>query len=469
MAKPTAEQYRSALDAENLRRGLALRDLTDVDSDPRSRRGALIQAMKLRDKSLDKATELVGNGGVSEWSNYRTAISNADTYQRHIEQLRVSVLHEPKTYGDGSPNSYWLDLARRAVGGLEGYEAEKRLDRHSVELRVDDPKRAAAVTREVYRSENRETAKIEEQRAGSSSTLSFTVPQYDTANWASYNDPADAFRQAVQPILPLPDYGMQVIIPSFASSTLGEIQPAENAGIGVAGNQTGAGITANVQTAVTSVNISQQLHDRGGYEGGSFDSILQAQLLQSVKAQISQAILATSIANAGMVMDNVTLTTTKLWADLSTAAENIADTAGVRFNGTHVFTTTDFFRWAAKQVDSQGRPIFTPDAAAIEAAVTNGRGNGYTGIVLPGNLRWHTDDSLAAIQATNTNPTQAQVLLVQAPEIYIYEAQPVAFSMIEPQAATLSVLVGIRVYFATAARFNAAVQVISGSGLASLK
>src|ERR1039458_8654792 len=106
---------------------------------------------------------------------------------------------------------------------------------------------------------------------------------------------------------------MSVTVPSFTSATVAGIQ-TENSGTNNP-NPTGTPIVANVQTAVATVNVSQQLHDRGGYDGADFDSILQAQILQAVRAQISQQALATAIATAGTVTDGTTATIPLFYAD----------------------------------------------------------------------------------------------------------------------------------------------------------
>ncbi len=436
--------------------------VTDGDT-YRSRRGALIKARTMHRKSVDKATELVQQDGtIASFGNYRDALRNAEAYASHAEQLRNLVKSEPRTYGKGASHSYWKDMALRALGGVDARAAEARLQRHAIEVRTDDPKRAEAVAREVFRSEN-----WREERAVSTSTFSAAAPAFDVADWGAYWEPNDAFAQAARN-LPLPPYGMSVSLPTFSSATQASAQ-TENSSIDISG-PSGAAIVATVQTVTAGMDISQQLSDRGGSDdAGSFDSILQAQLQQAVRAKISQLVLSNVIATGGTVTDGTTLTTTRLWADLSTAVEQMADQAGTRYSGTHVFSTTDFARWAMKQVDTtNARPIFTPDAAAVELAAQSGRGTGYTGIIMPGGLRFHTDDSLLAIQAASSHPTYAQVVVAQMPEVFVYTGEPIAFSYVETDAADLSVFVGLRQYIAVTARFANAVQVISGAGLASL-
>ena len=56
------------------------------------------------------------------------------------------------------------------------------------------------------------------------------------------------------------------------------------------------------------------------------------------------------------------------YQSISLAAEQLTDTAGVRLNPTHVFSTSDFFRYVTRQVDNQQRPLLVPDSNALVSA-----------------------------------------------------------------------------------------------------
>jgi hypothetical protein len=395
----------------------------------------------------------------------RFAIDSTLAVLQDRSGVNVRKLVEPKVYGPGSDQSFFMDLVNQHSTDPDvRAQVQKRLERNLTEIRVDDRARYDAIRTEARRQKTvRED--MREQRAGTTgSLLGFAPPQWLTSLWAPFNAPADALVRQCRN-LPLPQYGMEIDVPSLTSA-LTVTQSYENQQVSET-DPSGADLgPLAVSTFSGGVTVSQQLYDRGGAPGYAFDEIIVSQAGQQLAAQVDSYVIAQCIANAGTVTDGTTLTIPLFWGDVSKAREQLADTAGTRLPGTHVFSTTDLLGWITKQVDSQNRPIIIPDASAIELASANGADvKGYSGILLPGSLKWFADDN---IPTPSGHPTWTQVLVVQAPEILVWSGAPITFSAPETDAQTLSVVVGLRQYAASVPRYAKAVQQITGAGYANL-
>ena len=110
-----------------------------------------------------------------------------------------------------------------------------------------------------------------------------------------------------------------------------------------------------------------------------------------------------------------------------------------------------------RQVDDQHRPIVTPDSSALVAAASDPEWAAWTGIHLPGALRWFSDDNIPA-SGSNT-----QIIVARPEEVFTFDGDYYAFSFPETQATTLSVTVGVRSYVGVVVRFPKAIAVISGN------
>lgn len=371
----------------------------------------------------------------------------------------AGITSEPRTYGPHSDHSFFQDLALVAVPGEIGSaDAKARLERHRVEvdgeIRVgsDEGRRARALL------------KREEQRAGASSstTAGFTTPQYLTNLWAEFRTAERTFIDQTNKY-PLPGYGLQVNIPSFTSAT-NTGQQTELHGIDDS-SASGANIQQNVVTIAGSVPVSQQLNDRGGMTGLTFDQILLAQLKVSVDSQtdlyaISQVTSAIT-ATGNTITDNSAFSISNFYADIAKAREALADGSGTRLKATHVFSSTDLFSFVTRQVDDSHRPIVTPDWAAEPwnslMAAGDSAGDGWLGHILPGNMAWFSDDNIPALSGNN------QIIVSRPSSVLSFESDIIPFAYPETHANNLTVVVGVRKYTAVAARFANASAVITGS------
>lgn len=455
----------------------------------RSRKAKLraIEAEAVRDKARANrdaalaraATQMIGTTADSKldsasWDRFTGSVRKANQFDRWAElagkaateaRQTVRITSEPLVYSAHSRHSYWRDLAVRVAGPTqEGYAgAAGRLERHGDEVRVT---RGDAIIRETYRNADPAITRAQEKRAVSNATFSFAAPQYLIAEtWVPFNAPNASFTQQAR-LLDLPPYGLEVHIPALTSA-LTVASPTENIGVtdtDPVGSDLGP---IPIVTFAGAVTMSSQLFERGGYEGagGSLDEIITVQSAQQMMAALDTYVLTAALVNAGVTTEATTLTTELLYANVAACGEALADTAGVRFPGSHVFATTDVVRWLTKQYDGQGRPIVTPDLAAIETANTPG----YTGLVLPGTLKLFADDNLHTVQTASANPTFSQLLVTQSSEVLVWRSSsPISFAYQETDAASLSVVVGFRCYVASVPRHSASVQVATGAGYANI-
>lgn len=372
--------------------------------------------------------------------------------------MTAVVTAEPRVYGPDSDASYFQDIALTSPGVnvAESDSARDRLFRYAAEL-------DAEINAGTPEGRHAERASVEfrrnggvESRAASSRTLAgFTTPVYLIGDWAGYHSPATSFLDQTTN-LPLPTFGLQVNIPSFTSTTSFGTQ-TENSGVADT-DPTGADLPTSLVTQAGEVVISQQLADRGGLPGMAFDQILLKQMKEHLDSAVDRYVLAQALANAGSVSDSGSGSITALYTDLAKAREILADTQGTRMLATHLFSTSDLFGWATRQVDSQMRPILSPDSSALvlAAQMNDPMWNSWTGIHM-GQLRWHTDDSIPA-SGSNT-----QIIVARPSEIFTFDGDPVSFAYPQTYARSLSVVVGLRSYVAAVVRFPKAIATISGA------
>lgn len=369
----------------------------------------------------------------------------------------VTVRSEPRTYSEHGEHSYFRDIFQAALNGNPSAGHNQRLGRHAVETDAEvasgsiEGRRAARVTREVRRDENRAMSTT----SASGGTL--VTPQYLTELFATFRSAHRAFVDQCRS-LPLPEAGITFNVPSFASADSVGQQPGENSGVSQL-DPTGADLSVTLTTQAGQVNVSQQFFDRGGFTGpgGSTDQIVMAQLASGLDASIDTYVINQATANAGSVTDATTLTIPLFYNDQAAAREKLTDTAGTRLAGTHLFSTSDFAGWVTRQVDSSNRPIVIPDGGSLMAVANDPLYEAYLGLVMPGGLKWFADDNIPAVGG-NT-----QVIVARPQEILVWEGDPVSFAFPQTNAGNLSVLIGLRSYVAALPRYSKAVAVISGA------
>jgi hypothetical protein len=445
-----------------------------------------------RDARLGVAADIMSKSetgalGAEEFRLFKSAVDDASKYHQQHEMLKelrrtslkavTLVRSEPRTYGPAHPErSFFRDLM--ALGDPvhpDRAGAVERMARHGKEAGIEarsaspEGRRASRAWLEAYRSDDlnssRRNAFDEELRAmssGSTSGGSFVTPTYLVDLFATWRSPYRAFADQCRPV-PLPPYGLQVNVPSFTSTTsVGE--QTENSGVDIA-DPSGTYLTAAVVPLVGAVFASQQLYDRGGQDGLSFDTILGLQLKEQLDQQVDSYVLSQALASPGSVTDSSSFSISALYADLSKAREQMQDTAGTRLKGTHAFFTSDLWGHITSQVDDSHRPIilpaFTAEPWASLVAAGDPKGEGWAGHVLPSGLAVFEDNSIPA------SGSDTQIIVARPHEVLMLEGDPIPIAYPETGAATLSVIVGLRAYVATIVRYPKAIQTISGSAYGS--
>lgn len=407
---------------------------------------------------------------IDQAARYEEVLATVEKLQSESRTASAIIGYEPRTYGPARPeNSFYMDLAyASSPGDARCAEAQARLARHTREVATEmkkgttEGRRARRAVAESVRSvdaqANRREAKDLVLRAMTSSSSSggtFVTPQYVIDQWALWREANGSFAAQCRQ-LPLPDYGLEVYLPALTSGAQAGAQ-SETYGADEL-DPTAAYLSAAVQPMVGQVTISQQLYDRGGMPGMSFDQIVGVQLQEEVDKQIDAYVIAQALANAGSVSDSSSFTWTLFLQDVAKARESLSDTAGTRLLATHIFSTSDLFGYCTRQVDSQNRPILTPDSSALvaAAAMNDPKWASWTGVHL-GQAAWHTDDNIPA-SGSNT-----QILVARPSEVFVWSGEPIPFVAPEANATTLSMVVSLRQYVASIPRFSKAVAAISGA------
>src|SRR5665213_2823377 len=170
----------------------------------------------------------------------------------------VTVKSEPSTYGAGSGNSYFLDLARSAHPGSRLHDpAVRRLNKHAQEIgwgvatKSDDGARAVREMQTRGRSFNgtedgarAAVLNLTEYRALSTATNSggaFVTPQYIVEDWASYRTYEPTFCAQTNKV-PDSGYGMSINVPAITAAA-SVAQQTEGASV-TASNPTGGYLTS---------------------------------------------------------------------------------------------------------------------------------------------------------------------------------------------------------------------------------
>ena len=448
-----------------------------------------IKVRKNRDKMISTAADLMatqtaeGRSALStaDFEKFRKATDQAakfDSLLRTLssvekEQRNRSVLlgYEPRTYGPAHPErSYFDDLAKSVIPGMDSRAASERLKRHAKEVSVEaaranrspEGRRAELAQRDMLREQPKDYAERElrAMSSGSTSGGALVTPTYLVAQWAEFRSPHRSFVDQCTAV-PLPEYGLTVYVPSLTSTTSVATQVSENSGLPELG-PSGQYLQSSIVSLVGQVTVSQQAYDRGGQPGLAFDQIIGLQLKEQLDAQIDAYVLTQALANAGTVTDTSAFSIANLCSDLTKAREILSDTAGDRLHATHLFTTSDLLGHTSSQLDSSGRPIMTPhfDAQPWNALVAAGdpKGEGWSGHIMPGGLAWFEDNNIPA-SGSNT-----QLIVARPQEIIVFEGEPIPSAYPETEAAGLSVTINLRCYVGAIARFPKSVAVIGGSG-----
>lgn len=379
-----------------------------------------------------------------------------DQLRRHDEartRLSVSIKRESMVYGPSNLNNSWaLDMLHATTGHDE--DAADRLARNAAEVRQDHPKEFRAMQRNAGRG-----SELRAIDSTSGSFGDFVTPNYLLAEVAQFRPAYGSYLPATTR-LPLPDTGLAVHVPSFTSG-IGISTLPDNSSV-LSSSPTGLDEVGTLAPYSGSVAVSQQLFDRGGLTGMDFDSFVLQEANLEMQTALDVACLTVVIAGAQTLTNSQTGATganiiQSLYSDSQNARQKIKNAVGTAWLPTHVFTNSLLGSWLQSQIDSEGRPLITPSGSALQSVAGDPDNEGYSGVYLPGNLSWYFDDNLPA------SGSNAQWLVGRPATVLTWTGDPITFAFPETYSSTLSVLIGVRSYFACVPRFPSANVVVSGA------
>lgn len=411
--------------------------------------------------------------------------------ERRSRSTDAKVTSEPRVYALDSPHSYFGDRAAVAVdpSGTTHPGAHERLGRyaaelgHEIEQGTPEGRCAERIIHEHARVEDpveherRAQAWVRETRAlttgggitaaTTSGASAFVPPFFVLDEWALFRGAERAFADQCHQ-LPLPPFGMQVYVPAFTSTDTAAVQ-TEGAGVTETDPAT-ALQSGTVQNVSGQITITQQLDDRGFGMGGAIDRLIGLQLKQQLDQAIDVYALTQAITNGAAVAGNATYTTANLYTDIAKGREQLTDTAGTRMRPTHIFTTSDLYSFATRQVDSSARPIITPQYAPGYnplSDVNDGQNGGtmpkwarFSGTILPGGVFWFLDDNIPASGANTqivVSAPDAAVLLMESP-------QPILSVWPQTVGQNLQIVLNLRKYVVAVTRHATGTATITSAG-----
>jgi HK97 family phage major capsid protein len=444
-------------------------------------------------------------------------IAEARELVRDVQtETSVEVVDEPKVYGEGSPHSYYADLARVALRtfGYNNGAAEGRLNTwsHQVEREIaDDTKFGREAVKQIrgmegVRTENGEHARrtVEEIRSrgrvamgdkgmevrslasGSGATASssggggaaFVTPVFYVNDYAPYREVGRAFADQCNK-QPLPDYGMQLYMPQVTAKA-GVAQQTEGSGVNES-DPTFAYLSGALITEAGQVTVSQQLLDRAG-PNFSFDRMLFDQLQRDLAPNVDTYVLTQALSSPlgkttnwtgnssafDLTAQNSAGASGGFYGQVSKAKAAIRTTAGTVLNPTHLFVDPARWEYIAAWTDTTARPMVVPNYAGPYNAAAGGSADGdegiegATGYNLNG-LRVFTDHNIPA-PATGAD----QAIVGALAEVYVYEGPQVPRVIPQTYANNLQVLIQLYEYLAVIVRYPSGVYTILGSGMATI-
>jgi hypothetical protein len=411
--------------------------------------------------------------------------------KRLARDRQVRVTHEPRVYGLESPHSYFADISlmqqpaaqehrgamdRRgqyarevayemSQGSVEGRRAERQIRARLRTLNAGEhERRASEAIREVRALETKGGITASASGGGAAA---FVSPAFLMDEWALYRGIARSFADQCHKV-PLPAYGLQIYLPLISGTA--KVNKQTEGGSVTETVPSTALEGAKVETATGQLIITQQIFDRAFTGGGSMDSLIYAQLHQQLDQEVDVYVLNQVLSTAELIAGEGSYSTKGLYKDLALAREKMADTAGTRLRATHLFTTTDLYGYATRQVDTTSeRPIIVPTSmpgfplttgADPFAGEQRPKWSRFMGTVLPGGVLWFTDDNIPV--AGTGSRTQ---LIVSAPEtaIVLLEDEPILSAFVETLANEVKVVLNLREYCAAITRHAAGTASISSN------
>lgn len=384
------------------------------------------------------------------------------------------VTNEATTYGRGSGNSYFLDIARSQVRGDAA--ASERLQRHAQELDVDLPKREAARARRadsqldgVTRGESREG--FFEKRVNPNRTDGqggyFVPPLWLVDEYIPY---LRAGRVAADMVhrMDLPGGTDSINLPKVATGTATGVQ--QDNGSVTSQDLTDTFVSAPVRTIAGQQDIAMQLLDQSPV---AFDEVIFKDLISSYNQQVDSQVLygtgssgqlkgiaqVVSGANA-ITYTSTTPTAPESYLSLAQALSVIARQRLMPATG--FVAAPQRWYWYLAALDGQQRPLVVPQGGYNPLANGFAGAEGADGVILGQPV--HVDANVQTNLGTGTN--QDEIFAGRWDDAYLWEGAPRTRALTEVLSGTLQVRLQLWNYVAFMPdRYPQSFATINGTGL----
>jgi hypothetical protein len=428
---------------------------------------------------------------------------------RSDDGVKVEVISEPMVYGDGSPYSYFTDLARISAGHQWTFDpaATERMAlwAHQVEREYSNSSEFGRKAEEQLRNQFRTETAVEtdrrlkearergragvdakeaaanglrmEQRTGvttgGGATASasggggaaFVTPVFFVSDYAPYREAGRAFIDQCNK-QPLPSYGMTAYMPAVQSKAGVGTQPSEGSAFGEVDPTVGY-LTGSLVTKMGNVVVTQQLLDRAG-PNFEFDRMIFDQLQRDYNAQVDAYSITTALATAGSITWASGYTLPALVSKIGGANNAIETTNGTVMSATHIFMQPSRWNFAeAAGIDGSNRPLIVPNQSGPYNAF--GSGNQTGKVEYEGDTGYKILGLPVFKDLNIPTPTSGadQVIVGNLREVYVYEGPTVTRALPQTLGNNLQVILQLYAYVTEIVRYQAAVQTVTGAALAA--
>ena len=383
------------------------------------------------------------------------------------------VLSEPTIYGNGSGNSYFLDLARGQIRG--DADALGRLTRHAQELDVDLPKREAkrsaagvAQTRAIHDGAMFEK-RVNPNRVDGQGGY-FVPPLWLVDQYIAYLRAGRTTANLVHG-MDLPGGTDSINLPKVATGSATGIQ-VDNGAV-TSTDLTDNFVTAPVRTIAGNQDIAMQLLDQSPV---AFDEVVFKDLLSDFNQKLDVQVLngsgaagqlkgmTVSAGSNAVTYTQASPTAATLYPILGQSASQIAK---LRFQmPTAYVLRPEVWFWLVTQVDSTGRPLVLPKGAPgfNSMGTFDPAAEGLVGEIF--GIPIYVDANIVNNLGVGTN--QSQIITAKFDDLYLWEGPVRTRALTEVLSGTLQVRLQLWNYVAFMPdRYPISTSVVGGTGLIS--
>lgn len=388
---------------------------------------------------------------------------------KRVRETRVVLGREPLTYGERGEYSQIRDAwaARRMGDG----EAQKRLDRHAAEMRVelrDRERRVSSAPEGVSFGFDSRAIDLTPGNGGDSVPPLWAIDQMATAA-----RPTRVLASLI-PSYPLTPGVVSVQVPRIVTGTTTADQTPPSAPVSDT-DLSDAATGSQVVTIAGHSDVALQLIEQSGRNGAAFDQIVYRDLLSSYDAQLEAQLIAGTGTGVGSYMQipglsTITGTGSVSYVDASPTASEMWTSFGKAYatvSNTRKIVPQVWvmrggrFAWLSTSEDTAGRPFDVPALGASYVADPT-MPNPLGGLL---GLPVFSGEAISVTQGAGAN--QDVVYCLRPSDMLLFEGPPVVATFSEVASGTLTGRVQLRRYVAAIlGRYPSSVCTVGGTGFA---